>query len=70
MPEPGGLDLLREWQSAMQSMLSSAASLAGRAEVPAQLLKPMDELLARSGGLIDHIEVDLDEDLGKEAFLP
>jgi hypothetical protein len=35
-----------------------------------ELLVPMDELLARSGGLIDHIEVDLDEDLGKEAFLP
>lgn len=35
-----------------------------------ELLKPMDELLARSDGLVAHIEVDLDQDLGEEAFLP
>lgn len=36
---------MREWQSAMQSVLSSAASVAGRAEVPHQLLKPMERQL-------------------------
>jgi hypothetical protein len=45
MPESGGLDLLREWQSAMQSVVSSAASVAGRSDLPQQLLKPMERQL-------------------------
>ena len=34
MSDPSGFDLLREWQKAMRS-------LAGRAEVPAQMVTPM-----------------------------
>jgi hypothetical protein len=45
MPEPGGHDLLREWQAAMQSVVSSAASAAGGAELPHQLLAPMQRQL-------------------------
>jgi hypothetical protein len=51
MPER---DLLREWQAAMQSLVSAATGAAGRAELPRQLLAPMqrqvelvEELLAR-----------------------
>jgi hypothetical protein len=51
MPELGGHDLLREWQAAMRS-------LAGHAEVPRQLLAPMQrqaelvqEILEREGRL-------------------
>ena len=38
MPELGDHDLLREWQSAMRSL---AASATGHAELPRQLLAPM-----------------------------
>jgi methyl-accepting chemotaxis protein len=36
-----GRDILREWQDAMQSLASTARSAAGRAELPKQLLSPM-----------------------------
>src|SRR5688572_18332083 len=45
MPESGGDDLLQRWQTAMQSLVSSATSLAGRSEVPHQLLAPMQRQL-------------------------
>lgn len=35
-----------------------------------ELIQPMDALLARSEDLVGHIEVDLDEDLGEDAYLP
>lgn len=35
-----------------------------------ELIQPMDELLARANHLVGHIEVDLDEDLGEDAYLP
>ena len=69
MPEPGGLDLLREWQSAMQSMLSSAASLAGRAEVPAQLLKPMERQLELVQEIVER-ERRLQREVLTRAFAP
>jgi hypothetical protein len=34
-------DILREWQDAMQVLASTARSAAGRAELPKQLLSPM-----------------------------
>ena len=40
---PDSLDLLREWQAAMQKVASSAASAAGRSELPRQLLTPMQK---------------------------
>jgi hypothetical protein len=53
MPESGRLDLLREWQSAVQSVVSSAASVAGRAEVPHQLLAPMERQLELLQDLVE-----------------
>jgi hypothetical protein len=38
MPEPGGHELLRDWQAAMRSL---AASAAGHADIPRQLIAPM-----------------------------
>ena len=35
-----------------------------------ELIQPMDEMLARSRHLAENVEVDLDEDLGDEAYLP
>jgi hypothetical protein len=43
--ELSGRELLREWQKLMDSMLASAASIAGRSELPRQLLEPMQRQL-------------------------
>ena len=45
MAELSGRELLREWQKLMDSMVSSAASVAGRSELPRQLLEPMQRQL-------------------------
>jgi Mg2+ and Co2+ transporter CorA len=43
MAEPSGRDLLGEWRRLMDAVVSSAASLGGRAELPRQLLEPMQK---------------------------
>jgi hypothetical protein len=43
--ELSGRELLREWQKLMDSVLASAASLAGRSELPRRLLEPMQRQL-------------------------
>jgi hypothetical protein len=45
VPELSGSDLLREWRKVMDSMVSSAASVGSRAEIPRQLLEPMQRQL-------------------------
>jgi hypothetical protein len=45
MPELSGRELLREWQRLMDSLVASAASVAGRSELPGQLLEPMQRQL-------------------------
>jgi hypothetical protein len=45
MPELSGRELLREWQRLMDSLVASAASVAGRSELPRQLLEPMQRQL-------------------------
>lgn len=45
MSELSGRELLREWQKLMDSMLASVASIAGRSELPRQLLEPMQRQL-------------------------
>src|SRR4051794_32866945 len=44
-PDPGGRDLLREWQKLMESVVASAGSVAGRADLPRQLTEPMQRQL-------------------------
>jgi len=41
MPDLGGVDLLREWQAAMQSVAASVTAAAGRSDVARQLLAPL-----------------------------
>jgi hypothetical protein len=41
MPELSGRELLREWQKLMDSVVASATSVAGRADLPRQLVEPM-----------------------------
>lgn len=45
MPEVGGRELLREWRKLMDSMVASASAVGGRAELPSQLLQPMQRQL-------------------------
>lgn len=45
MPEPSGRDLLHEWQQLMESLVSTATSVAGRADVPARLTDAMQRQL-------------------------
>ena len=62
MAERGGLDLLREWQKAVRS-------LAGHAEIPAQLLTPMH----RQAELLQEIlerERSLQAEMIRRAFAP
>jgi hypothetical protein len=46
MAELSGRELLREWQKLMDSLVASAAAVAGRSELPRQLLEPMQRQLA------------------------
>jgi hypothetical protein len=43
MPELSGRDLLGEWRQLMDSVVASAASVGGRAEIPRALLEPMQK---------------------------
>lgn len=45
MAERSGPDLLREWQKRMESLVSAATSVAGHAELPRQLVGPMERQL-------------------------
>ena len=45
MPELSGRELLGEWRKLMDSVVAPAASVGGRAELPRQLLEPMQRQL-------------------------
>jgi hypothetical protein len=58
VPELSGRELLHEWQNLMESVFASAASLAGRSQLPRQLqdaterqLELLGEILERERGL-------------------
>ena len=45
MPERSGRDLLGEWRKLMDAVVASAASVGSRAELPRQLVEPMQRQL-------------------------
>ena len=45
MPELSGQELLGEWRKGMDSLLASASSVGGRADITRQLLEPMQRQL-------------------------
>ncbi len=45
MPELSGRELLGEWQKVMESLVASTGSVGSRAELPRQLLEPMQRQL-------------------------
>jgi hypothetical protein len=53
VPEVSGRDLLREWQKLMEGLVSSAGSLAGRAEIPGPLVDAMQRQLELVQDIVD-----------------
>ena len=53
MPDLSGRELLGEWRKLMEAMLASAASVGGRAEIPRQLLEPMQRQVELLQEVID-----------------
>src|SRR3954449_13423476 len=45
MADLSGRDLLQEWRGLMESLFTSAGSVAGRAELPRQIVEPMERQL-------------------------
>ena len=69
MAEVGGPELLRQWQAAVQSLASSAANVAGRSEVPQQLVVSMQRQLELVEELFER-ERRLQEDLVARTLAP
>ena len=69
MPDLGARDLLREWQKAVDAVVSSASSAAGRAPIPSQLT----EVLQRQVELIEEVlerERRLQRDVARRLVAP
>jgi hypothetical protein len=53
VPDLSGRELLGEWRRLMDSVVASAASVGGRAEIPRQLLEPMQRQVQLLGEVIE-----------------
>jgi hypothetical protein len=53
MPDLSGRELLDEWRGVMESVISSAASAAGRPELPRELLGAMQSQMALMQRMVD-----------------
>jgi ABC-type transporter Mla subunit MlaD len=69
MPELSGRELLSEWQRLMESVLSSAASLAGRSQVPRQLQEATQRQLELVQEIVER-ERRLQRELAKQLVGP
>ncbi len=69
MPELSGRELLGEWRKLMDSVVASAASVGGRAELPRQLLEPMQRQLELVQEVIER-ERRLQTQLAGHVFAP
>lgn len=69
MPDLSGLDLLGEWRKAMSTLLGSAAGVGQRAELPRQLLEPMQRQLELVQEVIER-ERALQRDLAGRLLAP
>jgi hypothetical protein len=65
----GGRELLHEWRRLMNSVVESAASVAGRGEVPQKLLEAMQHQLKLVEAVIER-EKDLQRDLAARLAAP
>ncbi|MFI4984547.1 MAG: hypothetical protein ACHQAV_01000 [Solirubrobacterales bacterium] len=69
MPELNGRELLSEWRQLMDSVVASAASAAGRADLPHDLLRAMQRQLELVQELIER-ERGLQSDLAARLLAP
>jgi hypothetical protein len=69
LPELGGRELLDEWRKLMDSVVSSAGSVAGRSELPRQLLEPMRRQLELMQEVVER-ERRLQRDLADRVLAP
>jgi hypothetical protein len=69
MPERNGRDLLNEWRRLMDSVVASAASVAGRSNLPGDLLGAMQRQLELVQEVIDR-ERRLETDLAARLLAP
>jgi hypothetical protein len=69
VPELSGRELLGEWRKLMDSLVASAASVGGRAELPHQLLEPMQRQLELVQEVIER-ERRLQTQLAGHVFAP
>lgn len=69
MPDLSGRELLREWQKAMDSVLTAAGSVSSAAGVPRQLLEPMQRQLELVQQLIER-EQRLQKELAGRLLAP
>lgn len=69
MPDLSGRELLSEWRKLMDSVVASAASVGGRAELPRQLLEPMQRQLELVQEIIER-ERALQRDIAGRVLAP
>lgn len=69
MPDLSGRELLGEWRKLMDSMVASAASVGNRAEIPRQLLEPMQRQVELLQDVIER-ERALQRQIVARAFAP
>lgn len=69
MAELSGRELLHEWQRLMESVFTSAASLAGRSQLPRQLQDAMERQVELLGEILER-ERRLQKELADRMFAP
>ena len=69
MPELSGRELLNEWRQLMDSVVASATSVAGRADLPRELLRAMQRQLELVQALIER-ERGLQSELASRLLAP
>ena len=69
MPDRDARDLIGEWRKAMDAVVSSATSVAGRAPLPHQLVEPMQRQLELVEEVLER-ERRLQRDLAQRAVAP
>jgi methyl-accepting chemotaxis protein len=69
MAGPPAGDLVREWQAAMQSVISAVGSAAGRSDAARQMLAPMERQVELLEQALEH-QQKIQRDLVDRAFKP
>src|SRR4051794_5889257 len=69
VPELTGLDLLGEWKRLMDGVMANATSIAGRSDIPRQLLEPMQRQVELVQDIIER-ERRVQQEIAARALAP